>query len=251
MLKDDYLIELKQKYFKTFEPYLDGNKFEKKEWDFVNGAGSVEINVCHSDVFEKICISNIDARVTIPDRDYESSIQWLGLQTFPSNPLVPMYMGVFEHVDETGLEHHPAFFDIYPSVPFDEDKQYLQDLIGSVCKTYGRSYPDLPASYLEMFRLKSAGTGVGYAAGLSLMPDERDHGYFKDAAHAALDSYIALVDKRKDSSSTEDQSEAMEKLRTEWARFTFMENRFFQGGIQLGVPVESFMIHMLPPRVRF
>jgi len=34
-------------------------------------------------------------------------------------------------------------------------------------------------------------------------------------------------------------------------KFVFMENRFFKGGVQLGVPAESFMLHMLPPMVRF
>jgi hypothetical protein len=43
----------------------------------------------------------------------------------------------------------------------------------------------------------------------------------------------------------------MHAQRREWVRYTFMENRFFQGGVKLGVPPEAFMIHMLPPRVIF
>ncbi|MCP4713476.1 MAG: coproporphyrinogen III oxidase, partial [Deltaproteobacteria bacterium] len=228
-----------------------GAAFEKHTWDFVNGAGSVEVNVCRGDFFEKVCISNISATVTIPDRDHESSIQWLGIQTFPSNPLVPMFMGVFENVEEQGLEHKPAFFDVYPIIGFDEDKQYLQEQIGAVCSAHGRAYPDLPDSYLEMFRLKQAGIGVGYAAGLSLMPSEDNSQYFQEAALAILDAYVALLKKRKGSSATDRQSAAMDSFRTDWTRFTFMDNRFFQGGIQLGVPPEAFLLHMLPPVVKF
>jgi len=251
MLTDAFLIELKKNYFSVFEPFLDGSSFEKKEWDFVNKAGQVEVNVCRGGVFEKICISNISARVTIPERGYESGIQWLGLQTFPSNPLVPMFMGVFEQVDEQGLKHHPAFFDVYPAVPFAEDEAFLKEKIGAVCEKHNRPYPDLPESYLKMFRLEQAGTGVGYAAGLSLMPDEDNPQYLQDAALAALDSYVHLVKKRKDDEFTDAHVRAMHRFRTDWTRWTFLENRFFQGGVQLGVPVESFMIHMLPPVVRF
>lgn len=251
MLTDAFLIELKEKYFSGFAPFLEGSPFEKKTWDFVSKAGKVEVNVCRGGLFEKICISSIAARVTIPDRGYESGIQWLGLQTFPQNPLVPMFMGVFEQVDENNLKHHPAFFDVYPAVPFASDETFLKEKIGVVCKKHGRPYPDLPESYLKMFRLEQAGTGVGYGAGLSLMPDEDNPRYLKDAALAALDSYVQLVNNRKDQDFTDDHVRAMHQFRTDWTRWTFLENRFFQGGVQLGVPVESFMIHMLPPVVRF
>jgi hypothetical protein len=43
----------------------------------------------------------------------------------------------------------------------------------------------------------------------------------------------------------------MYRFRSEWVKFTFTDNRFYQGGVQLGVPAESFMLHMLPPSVKF
>jgi len=251
MLTDEFLIQLKQKYFNALAPFTQGDGFVKKQWDFHTKAGSVEVNVSRGGVFEKVCVSNISATVTIPDRNYQSSIQWVGVQTFPKNPLVPMLMCVFERVDEQNTVHHPAYFDVYPVTAIDEDNLYLQEKIGGVCRKYGRTYPDLPESYLKMFRLKEAGVGVGYGAGLSIMPDETDHDFFVDAANTLVDAYFDLVNKRKDSDYTSEQIEQMNRYRAEWVRFTFMDNRFFQGGIQLGVPIESFMLHMLPPVVAF
>jgi coproporphyrinogen III oxidase len=251
MLTDTFLLELKQKYLDAFAPYIQDPGFEKKSWELITKAGDVEVNASRGDLFEKVCVSNISATVTIPDRDWKSSIQWLGIQTFPSNPLVPMFMGVFEHVDEKGLEHHPAYFDIYPVVPIEEDKQYFQEVIGTVCKKYDRKYPDLPESYLEMFRLKEVGIGVGYGVGLSLMPDEKDHDYFMDVASAIREAYFEIVERRKNAPYTRKQVEEMNEFRKLWVKFIFMDNRFFSGGVQLGVPPESFMIHMLPPSVRF
>jgi coproporphyrinogen III oxidase len=92
---------------------------------------------------------------------------------------------------------------------------------------------------------------VGYAAGLSLMPDEANHDFFMDAADAIFNAYGAVVEKRKDSPCSQEQLEQMNRFRSEWVRFTFMNNRFFQGGVSLGVPPQSFMQHMLPPSVRF
>ena len=251
MLTDTFLIELQQKYLNAFAPYIPAEGFDKKQWDFITRAGDVEVQVSRGDLFEKVCVSNISATVTIPDRDWQSSIQWVGVQTFPSNPLVPMFMGVFEHVDEKGLEHHPAYFDIYPVVPFEEDRNYFQEVIGAVCKKYGRTYPDLPESYLKMFQLKEAGIGVGYGAGLSLMPDEDDHDYFMDVACAVQEAYFEVVERRKNEPFSPDQLEQMNEFRKLWVKFIFKDNRFFSGGVQLGVPPESFMIHMLPPSVKF
>lgn len=251
MLRDNFLLSLQEKCFKDFDRADTGNRFTAKKWDFVNKAGLIEVNVLRGSVFEKACVSTISATVTIPDRSHTSTIQWLGIQTFPVHPSVPMLMAVFEHVDERGLEHHPGFFDVYPIVPFDEDRQMLAENIGGVCRSYSRPYPDLPEGYVKMFRTPDAGIGVGYGVGMALQPDETDHGLFKDISQAVLSAYFEIVDKRKDAGPDPEGQEAMKKFRTDWAKFTFMDNRFFQGGIMLGVPPESFMLHMLPPTVCF
>jgi len=126
MLTDEFLIALKQKYIDTISQYNQERTLETKKWDFANKAGKAEVNVSRGKVFEKACVSTISATVTIPGRDYQSSIQWLGIQTFPANPLVPLFMGVFEHVSEQGVEHSPGFYDIYPVIAYDEDKEYVK-----------------------------------------------------------------------------------------------------------------------------
>jgi len=251
MLTNSFLIELKKKYFDALAPLTAGAPFEKKEWDFLNKAGRVEVNVSRGPVFAKVCVSSIFAQVTIPDRAYKSTIQWLGIQTFPANPLMPMLMGVFEHVAEEGVERCPNFFDVFPVVPIEEDRQSLQAEMGAIFKKYQRAYPDLPGSYLDMFRLKEAGVGVGYCAGMALPPKEDNFAFFRETATAIHRLYFDIVQKRRSSPYAQEHIAAMQLLRTEWARYTFMDNRFFQGGISLGVPPESFMLHMLPPVVSF
>ncbi len=251
MIEDKMLLTLQDKWVDCFSKYDCEAEYEVKNWDFINKSGQVEMRVRRGDVFEKVCISNIRATVTIPDRDYQSTIEWLGVQAFPENPLVPIFNGVFEHVAEEGTDRYPAFFDIYPVVSLDEDEKFLKEKMGAVSEKYGRKYPDLPDGYLEMFQLKDAGIGVGYGAGMALVPKEEDAGYAEDAASAILEGYFSLVEKQKDEPYNDSHTAAMDKFRAEWVKFTFMENRFFSGGISLGVPVEAFMLHMLPPSVKF
>jgi len=99
--------------------------------------------------------------------------------------------------------------------------------------------------------LKEAGNRVRYGVGRCLMPNKKDHDDFMDVASAIREAYFEIVERRKNDPYTQEQMEQMNEFRKLWVKFIFMDNRFFSGGVQLGVPPESFMIHMLPPSVRF
>jgi coproporphyrinogen III oxidase len=251
MLTDPFLIDLKKKYIDAITRYNQNASLETRQWDFTTKVGAVEVNTSRGPVFEKACVSSITARVTIPGRDYESSIQWLGVQTFPANPCVPLTMGVYEHVSEIGTEHTPGYYDIYPVIPFEEDRMYARGEMEAVAKKHGREFQDLAEGYMKMFQLKKAGTGVGYGVGMAFGPEEEDFDCFHDAALAMYTIYFKLVDKRKEMQPSAEQVDEMFRQRAEWIRFNFMENRFFLGGMQFGAPPESFMLHNLPPVVKF
>ena len=44
MITDTFLAQLKQKYLDKIAGYNTGG-FEKRQWNFLNGAGAVEVNV--------------------------------------------------------------------------------------------------------------------------------------------------------------------------------------------------------------
>jgi coproporphyrinogen III oxidase len=251
MLTDTFLIALKQKYLNTIAQYNAESGFEKQEWEFLNKAGRVEVNASRGGVFEKACVSTIRATVTIPGRDYESTIQWVGIQTFPANPQVPILMAVFEHVSEQGFERCPGFFDVFPTVSYEADKKLLREKMAAVMTKHGRTYQDLREGYCTMFQRKEAGSGIGYGVGIAFGPEEEDAACFEDAAREIFDAYFSLVDLRIGMKPSAADIEKMGAQRREWVRYTFMENRFFLGGVQLGVPPEAFMMHMLPPTVLF
>jgi len=251
MLTDQFLVDLKKKYIETITRYNQDAPLETRQWDFSTKVGSVEVNTSRGPVFEKACVSTISARVTIPGRDYPSTIQWLGVQTFPANPWVPLTMGVYEHVSEIGKERTPGYYDIYPVIPIEEDKVTARKAMEAVAKKHGNSLKDLAEGYMKMFQAKKAGTGVGYGVGMAFGPEEENFDYFHDAALEMFSIYFKLVDKRKDMKPSAEQVNEMFKQRAEWIRFNFMENRFFLGGIQFGAPAESFMLHNLPPVVKF
>jgi coproporphyrinogen III oxidase len=251
MLTDTFLLELKEKFMDAISSCNQGKAFEKKEWDFLTKVGKIEVNVDRGHFFEKACVSNIVATVTIPGRDYKSTIQWVGVATHPSNPLVPQFRGVFEHVSEEGLEHCPAVYDIYPTIPFDQDKEYIRKQMAAVAEKNGKPYGDFGKGYAKMFQVKEVGSGMGYGVGIALGPEEDDFDYYREAATTIFDSYFHIADKRKDEKPSREQIDEMFRQRADLVRYTFMDNRFFQGGISMGVPPESFMLHNLPPVVKF
>ena len=250
MLKDDFLVELKNKYIDTIMHYNQATVLETKAWQH-SMEGEISVNVSRGQVFEKACVSTNSATVTLPGRDHSSTIQWLGIQTFPANPLVPIFVGTFEHVSELGEERCPGIFDIHPVIAYEEDKKYVRKEMEEVSKKHGKEYPDFIEGYKKMFRVEEADNGVGYGVGIAFGAQEKDFGYFQDAASSIFHAYFELVEKRKDMKPSSEQVDKMFAHRAEWVRYTFMENRFFKGGVQVGIPREGFMLHMLPPHVKF
>lgn len=251
MLAHQTLLSLKKTYSDEILRCDEGRSFEQRKWEFSTHQGRVTVHVLRGDVFEKACVSEISARVVLPKRHHETTIEWLGVQIFPVSPLVPMLTAVFEQIQEQGKAHCPCFFDVYPVVSYQEDRLDLFKQLGAVCKKHDRPYPDLPESYMSMFQAAEPGLGVGYGAGLALSGQENNQALFSDAAQALCSAYFQLVERRKDAPYTRQQSTDLLAYRADLVKFVFMDNRFFRGGVQLGVPVESFMLHMLPPSVRF
>jgi coproporphyrinogen III oxidase len=250
MLKDEFLIALKQKYTDTIMSYNQDKVLEKKEWDYLTSA-KIVVNVSRGKVFEKACVSTNVVTVTLPGRDYQSTVQWLGIQIFPANPLVPLFIGTFEHVSEKGEERCPGIYDIYPIIPYEEDKEDVRKEMEEVSKKHCKKYQNLAEGYKKMFRVKEADKGIGYGVGIAFSSQENDFGYFQDAASSIYKAYFHLVEKRMDMKPSPEQVDEMFKQRAESVRYTFMENRFFEGGVKLGIPPESFILHMLPPLVKF
>ena len=251
MLKNEILLALKKDYADAILRCNPGKSFTQHKWEFATHSGKSAVQVLRGEIFEKACVSEIATTVVLPNREHETCIEWLGIQIYPASPLVPMLTAVFEQVHERGERHCPCFFDVFPAVAYQEDRIDLFSGIGAVCKKHGRLYPDLPESYMRMVQVSEPGMGVGYGAGLALTGAESDQVFYADAANALLHSYFHIVDKRKNIPFTHQHMEDLESYRSALAAFNFMDNRFFKGGIKLGVPAESFILHMMPPVVRF
>ncbi len=251
MLTHPKLQSLKDQFSKAILNHDPGGAFASHKWEFSTHKGKVAVQALRGDVFEKACVSEITSTVVLPKRDHETSIEWLGIQIFPASPLVPMLTAVFEQVQELGELRCPCFFDVFPVVSYQEDRLDLCHQVGAECKKYDRMYPDLPESYMSMFQVAEPGMGVGYGAGLALSGQEKDQEYYADAADAVCSAYFQIVERRKNASFNKQQIADQQAYYADMVRFVFMENRFFKGGVQMGVPTESFMMHMLPPTVRF
>lgn len=251
MLNDPLLVALRDGYIDSFLKCEPGKRFDDRQWPIAGHQGQITVRVLRGDVLEKACVSEISAAVMLPGRDYETSIQWLSIQTFPSNPLVPMFMAIFEHMAVKGKTQYPCFFDVYPAVPCEEDRLMLHREIGMVCARHGLAYPNLPEGYCRMFKVQEAGIGVGYCAGIALGPEETNIALYTDCAHTIRNAYFSMVAKGKDKAFSQRHIEEMFRFRADWVKYTFRDNRFLQGAVSLGIPIEGFMLHMLPPTVRF
>ena len=84
-----------------------------------------------------------------------------------------------------------------------------------------------------MFELKEAGSGVGYGVGIAFGPEEQNAACFEDAAREIHAGLLSAGGQKKRAQSRRGYIARMQEQRREWVRYTFMDNRFFKGGVML------------------
>ena len=194
MLTDQFFINIKQLFIDNVLKHNRGELIKTKKWVFENG--DAEVNVSRGNIFEKACVTAICTTVTLPGRDYQSKIQWLGIQTFPANHHVPMFMGGFEHISERGEEHYPGYFDICSFTPCTEDSEYVTGKMKLVTDKYNKSYQELTDRYSKIFHVRESTTGIGSGGGIAFDEEEKNFKFTQDTELSICETYFDIVEKK-------------------------------------------------------
>ncbi len=110
MLTHTTLLALKKEFSDALLRYEPGRVFEQHKWEFSTHSGKVAVQALRGQVFEKACISEITATVTLPKRSHETSIEWLGVQIFPVKPAGAHADGGIRADTGAGRAAVPVFF---------------------------------------------------------------------------------------------------------------------------------------------
>jgi coproporphyrinogen III oxidase len=250
-------------------------KFIEDRWERAEGKGGGGLTkvISNGNVFEKggVNTSAVYGEVTDKMRKYLGidSSKWfaagLSLVLHPANPFVPTVhcnYRMFELYDENDVLVDRWFgggTDLTPYYLFEEDAKHFHQAYKNVCDEFDPGFYPLFKKNCDDYFVNShreeERRGIG-GIFYDHQRNDNDHDaefwirFGKACGEAFIPAYLPIVQKRKNSSYTEENKRWQEIRRGRYVEFNLVHDRGTFFGLKTKGRIESILMS-LPPTVRF
>ena len=254
---------------------LDGRSiFHHDDWDREGGGGGHTRVISKGDVFEKGGVNVSTVHGELPDLirerfGVEEGWFWAGglsLVLHPQNPMVPTVHANFRYFelyeDEGRTDIRDRWFgggiDLTPYYIWDEDAVYFHRVLKNSCDKHGNElYPRFKQECDDYFYNDHRGEARGIGGlffdyvrpGTDYSVNDWYH-FTTGVGNSFLDSYVPIVERRKDEPFEEQHRYFQEIRRGRYVEFNLIYDRGTLFGLKTKGRTESILMS-LPPRVRW
>jgi len=267
-----YIQNLQDTICKGLEA-LDGEaKFVEDLWNRPEGGGGRTRVIADGNVFEKggVNISSVHGELPIALRKQFGVEQGdfyacgLSLVLHPTNPMIPTVHAnwrYFEMYDGDGnivTQWFGGGQDLTPYYLFDEDAVHFHTICKKACDEHNLEfYPEYKkkcdAYFWNAHRNEARGIGglfFDYCKPTKEMSLEQWYAFVTEVGNSFLESYVPIVEKRKDLEYTKQQRAWQEVRRGRYVEFNLVHDRGTLFGLKTNGRIESILMS-LPPRVQW
>lgn len=252
---------------------IDGKaKFKEDIWKRPEGGGGRTRIIENGAVFEKggVNISAVHGKLPkamqenfkVSDCDFFAC--GLSLVLHPKNPMVPTVHAnwrYFEMYDKEGTTIDRWFGggqDLTPYYLFEEDARHFHQVCKSVCDRHNSDfYPDLKQKCDDYFwnAHRNEVRGIGglffdYCKDSQETSIENWYDFVADCGNHFLESYLPIVEKRKDLTYSEANQTWQEIRRGRYVEFNLVHDKGTLFGLKTNGRIESILMS-LPPKVQW
>lgn len=248
-------------------------KFVEDAWERPEGGGGKTRVIANGDVFEKggVNTSVVFGDVTDAMRSQLkiNGAKWfacgLSLVIHPSNPFVPTVHAnyrmfeLYNENDEVIDRWFGGGTDLTPYYLFEEDAKHFHQTYKDACDAFDTSfYQRFKAecdNYFVNWHRNKERRGIGGIFYDYKRSDENKDVHFwmnlaRACGYAFIDSYIPIVEKRKNTPYNAQQKHWQEIRRGRYTEFNLVHDRGTLFGLKTNGRIESILMS-LPPTVRF
>jgi coproporphyrinogen III oxidase len=254
---------------------LDGKaSFRADKWQREGGGGGDSRIISKGNVFEKGGVSTSVVHGELPEaiqQKFEVEMGWfwaggISVIIHPESPMVPTVHANFRYFelyeDESMNEIRDCWFgggaDLTPYYLWDDDAVHFHRVLKKACDPHGSGlYPEFKKECDEYFYNdhRREARDIGGVFFDYLRPDEKRsaeewYDFTTEVGDAFLDSYLPIVEHRKDEPYTDQQRYFQEIRRGRYVEFNLIHDRGTLFGLKTGGRTESVLMS-LPPRVRW
>jgi len=198
-----------------------------------------------------------------PTRDFQKPNVWgryYLIDAHPKSPLVGMLHAAFViQFFPDGSSSIGGFLDVLRTAHKEEDLAFMRQAMDEVYEKYGvdpephRQLSDEghdeddPLSMDNSRRRKTTRVGGSFYLAPLKTVNEENFSFMTEAYEAMLSSYLDVVERRMNTSFTDEDLAAQDAMRKNW-----LEDRFFSDPFTTSVtPYEAWSLYSLPPEVKF
>jgi len=242
---------------------LDSTPFREDEWQRPGGGGGRSRVLQEGGLFEKAGVNFSDVHGELPE-EFSKHLPGQGrafracgisLVLHPRNPFVPTVHANFRFLRKGERAWFGGGADLTPVYPYREDVIHFHRTWQRVCRQHAAvvDYDRLKRWCDEYFYLPHRGEmrGVGGIFFDYLEGDlEAVFAFVRQAGDAFLESYVPIVQRRREQSYTPEQKEFQEYRRGRYVEFNLLYDRGTVFGLKTGGRIESILMS-LPARARW
>jgi len=273
----EFILQLQNDICHALENCDGKAKFAEDAWERPEGGGGKSRVIANGNVFEKggvntsvvsgLVTEGMQSQLRLPPINGQCS--WfacgISLVIHPYNPFVPTVHAnyrMFELYNEK-YEVVDRWFgggaDLTPYYLFEEDARHFHKTYKDVCDNFDKSFyekfkEDCDNYFVNWHRNKERRGIGGIFYDYKRPTEDKDANFWMNLARSCgygfIDSYIPIVDKRKNLSSNPANKHWQEIRRGRYVEFNLVHDRGTIFGLKTNGRIESILIS-LPPTVRF
>ncbi|MCS7167679.1 MAG: oxygen-dependent coproporphyrinogen oxidase [Gemmatales bacterium] len=258
-----YFRQLQDRICQALEEVDGRGRFREDVWDRPGGGGGRTRVMSEGAVFEKAGVNFAQAwgefpedfARTMPGEGRSFQATGISLVLHPLSPMVPTVHANFRFLRKGDAAWFGGGADLTPYYPYLEDVVHFHRVWKNVCERHAPliDYPRLKQWCDEYFYLphRREHRGVGGIFFDYLQGDlDRLFAFVRDCGDHFLESYLPIVQRRKDEPYGERERFFQQVRRGRYVEFNLMYDRGTQFGLRTGGRVESILMS-LPPTVRY
>ena len=184
----------------------------------------------------------------------------VSLVIHPNNPHIPtshanVRFFIAEKEGEDPIWWFGGGFDLTPYYPVFEDVQHWHQVASDLCQPFGAAVYDKYKNWCDDYfylkhRSETRGVGGIFFDDLNELGFEQSFAFMQAVGNGYLDAYLPIIERRKDTPTTEQQRDFQLYRRGRYVEFNLVWDRGTLFGLQTGGRTESILMSM-PPLARW
>ncbi len=258
----DYFRSLQDRITSGLER-VDGGKFREDSWQRPGGGGGRSRVMIEGGVFEKagVNFSEVFGEMSeefakqVPGEGRGFTATGISLVLHPRSPMAPTVHANFRFLTKGNRAWFGGGADLTPYYPFREDVIHFHKTWKRACERhaplidYRKLKEECDRYFFLAHRNEPRGVGGIFFDYVEGDPD-KTFAFVHDAGDSFLDSYVPIVERRKDLAYTDQQRRFQLFRRGRYVEFNLLYDRGTIFGLKTGGRVESILMS-LPLNVRW